>query len=369
MTDEELAAAGLFDPSDDSPRRADLVRRCLELGLTVEEIREAGDDLVPCAVDAIFRRGQEQLTLAEVAERAGLDDDTLAAIGRAMGFGGASRDQRVWNEDDVASMATLAASREFLGEDALMQVLRVSTAAVTRIGDALMSTFLTTAGASASAEDDSGLELIEANVAGAALLEDLGPWLGRALTRFLRVEFRNSSESEIATALADGVDTPVVAIGFADLVGSASHAERRSLVELNIALQRFEATANDVVVAHGGRVVKFIGDEVMFRADNADVAAAIALDLVERVRADPELPPLRAAVTYGMVLSREGDYYGPTVNLAARILGLAPMNGVVVSLATGDALSPTSGIAVEPLGAIEIQGLGEPIELAALRKS
>ena len=369
MTDDELAAAGLFDPSTDSPRRAELLRRCLQLGMTVGEVRDAGDDLIHRAVDTILRRGQEQLTLGEVAERAGIDGDALAAIARATGFTGANQDQPVWSEDDVASMTALAAGREFLGEEAMMQVLRVSNAAVGRIGDALISTFLTAAAAPAMAEDDSGLGLLEANVAGVALIEDFGEWLGIALTRYLRVAFRDTNDAEMAAALADGVDTPVLAIGFADLVGSTSHAERRTLVELNVALERFEVTAVEVVGAQGGRVVKFIGDEVMFRADDADVAAAIALDLVEVVRADPELPPLRAAVTHGMVLSREGDYYGPTVNLAARILKLAPMNGVIVSLATAEALDPEAGIDVDPLGAIEIQGLTEPVELAALRRS
>jgi class 3 adenylate cyclase len=369
MTDDELTAEGLFDPESDSPRRAELVRRCLDVGMTVEEIRQAGDDLVPLAIDAIFRVSREQLTLAEVAERAGVDDETLAAIARATGFAGPNRDQRVWNDDDVASMAILATSQEFLGDDALQQILRTSTAAVGRIGDAVMSTFLTSAGAAAMAEDDSGLGLVEANQAGAALLEGFGPWLTRALTRHLRVAFRDSSELEMTAALDHGVDTPVLAIGFADLIGSTSHAERRTLVELNAALHRFELTAIDVVNAHGGRIVKFIGDEVMFRAADADVAAAIALDLVDEVRADDELPPIRAAVTYGMVLSREGDFHGPTVNLAARILKLAPMNGVVASLATAESFSPDAGIDVEALGAIEMQGMAEPVELAALRRS
>ncbi len=369
MTDEELEAAGLLDPSSDSPRRADLLRRCLELGLTVEEIREAGDDLVPRAIEEIFRGGREQLTLAEAGRRAGLDDDTLAAIARATGFIGPNRDRPVWDDEDVAIMASLAAGWDFLGEDAMMQVLRVSTAAVARLGDAVMSTFFTSAGAQAMAEDESGLDLLEANAAGLALLEEFGSWLVRSLIRHLRVEFRDASDAEMAAALTDGVDTPVMAIGFADLVGSASHAERRTLVELNDALERFEVTAVEVVGAHGGRIVKFIGDEVMFRADDANVAAAIALDLVEAVRSHPELPPLRSGVTYGMVLSREGDYFGPTVNLAARILKLAPMNGVVVSQAAADALDPEAGFEVESHGAIEMSGLADPVELAALRRS
>ena len=113
MTDDELVVAGLFDPSGDSPRRADLVRRCLEVGLTVEEVRDAGDDLLPRAIDAVLRGGREQLTLAEVAERAGVDADMLDAFSRATGFASTTQTQRVWDEEDVASMAAMVAGREF----------------------------------------------------------------------------------------------------------------------------------------------------------------------------------------------------------------------------------------------------------------
>ena len=113
MTDDELIVAGLFDPTSHHPRRADLVRRCLEVGLTVDEIRDAGDDLIPHAIDATLRGGREQLTLAEVADRAGIDADMLAAFGRATGFASTTQTQRVWDEEDVASMAAMVAGREF----------------------------------------------------------------------------------------------------------------------------------------------------------------------------------------------------------------------------------------------------------------
>jgi len=367
VSDEELAAAGLFDPATQSPRRADLVRRCLHLGLTLDEIRAAGDDLIRHAIDAIHRRGDEQLTIAEIGRRAGLDNATIAMIAHATGFAGISEHRRVWNEFDVGAMTNLAASVELLGEEAAMQVLRVSTAAIGRIGDSLISTFITTAGAPAMAEDDSGLGLLEANEAGAELLQEFGDWLASGLNRYLRVALRDSTEAEMATAIADGVDTPVMAIGFADLVGSTSHAERSSLVELNTALQRFEVTSSDIVSAHGGRIVKFIGDEVMFRAHDAETAVAIALELSSAIEADAELPPLRSGVNYGMVLSREGDYYGPTVNLAARIAKLAPVNGVVVPQAIADVIAPQMTCHLDPLGTIEIPGLQDPVDLTALR--
>ena len=126
--------------------------------------------------------------------------------------------------------------------------------------------------------------------------------------------------------------------------------------------------ATEVVLAGGGRVVKFIGDEVMFRAPDADGACAIALDLVARVRADPDLPPLRAGVAYGDVLSRDGDFYGPTVNLAARITKLSALDGVVATEAAAEALADDHPFVITALGAIDMKGIAEPVELAAVSR-
>ena len=336
--------------------------------MTVDEIGEAGDDLLERALDVIFAGGREQLTLREAAARAGLPDEQMKRFAIATGVG-AALDARVWNDEDVRSMAKFAEWDELFGEDAVMQLLRVTASAVARVGDAAMSIFLTSVAAPAIARDDTGLELLVANEAGAALLPEFGAWFNRALVRHLRLTFRNSSDEEVAAALVEGVDTRTLAIGFADLVGSTSHAERRTLAELNAALNRFESAAVEAVTTRGGWVVKFIGDEVMFRADRADIACMIAMDLSELVRADPELPPLRVGVAYGEVLSREGDYYGPTVNLAARVLKLAPMNGVVATLNTAQALGNDSGIVTDSLGAIEMPGFSDPVELAALRRT
>ena len=120
-----------------------------------------------------------------------------------------------------------------------------------------------------------------------------------------------------------------------------------------------EAMAFDVVSEHEGRVVKLIGDEVMFRADSPDAACDVAADLVEAVREDPTLPPLRVGIAYGNVLSREGDFYGPIVNVAARVAKLASLNGIVVTIETIDALERPDRFAVEPLGVVEIRGVAE----------
>ena len=110
-----------------------------------------------------------------------------------------------------------------------------------------------------------------------------------------------------------------VVVGFADLVGFTALAQQVSDEELAEVVDQFERLAYDVVVAGGGRVLKMIGDEVMFLVEDPVAAAEIALGLADASRDAAELSDVRVGLALGPVLEREGDAYGPTVNLASRI--------------------------------------------------
>lgn len=343
-----------------------LRRRCLELGMTTDEIRAAGDDLAEAAVKRIFVPSGAQFSVSDVSEQAHVSEELVERFARTCGIAEPDVDDITLTEREMELVTFMAPAFDLFGEEAVLQLLRVAAAAVARIGDTTISTFSTGAGARATRADDSGLLLLEANLAAAEMLPQFGDLLTQMLVRYLGQEYRQMNEQTLSLALSDGVDASKMAIGFADLVGSTSLAERGSLAELNSALDAFEQTAADTVRANDGRVVKFIGDEVMFRADSADAACTIAIDLIETLRSDDLVPPVRVGLAFGDVLTRSGDFYGPTVNLAARLTKLAPMNGVVATAATVDALSTPNQFDIGNLGAIEVAGLAEPVVLANL---
>jgi adenylate cyclase len=121
-------------------------------------------------------------------------------------------------------------------------------------------------------------------------------------------------------------------------VGSTQWAQRFELGDLSRALSRFDSVVTEIVVAHGGRVVKLIGDEVMFIARTPDDASMAALAMLHALQHDDVLPSLRAGVASGEVVARDGDYEGPVVNLAARAAKLAMPNSLLVDDATCNAL-------------------------------
>jgi class 3 adenylate cyclase len=126
-------------------------------------------------------------------------------------------------------------------------------------------------------------------------------------------------------------------------------------------VRRFEELVWDVVTRAGGRVVKLIGDEAMFVVEDAVPACQIALDLVEL---SPY--PLRVGLARGAVVGLFGDYYGETVNLAARLAGVADASSAIVSEAVRSSAADAYSFAEEPVR--RLKGFSGPIPVHRLRR-
>jgi adenylate cyclase len=163
------------------------------------------------------------------------------------------------------------------------------------------------------------------------------------------------------------VATLVRSVGFADLV-SFTHVVRRSTErELAGLVQRFEAETSDIVSAHGGQVVKTVGDEVLFVTVSAASAGAIGLEIAEAMAADDLLPDVRVGLATGPLLARLGDVFGTTVNRASRLTALAAPGTVLVDEQTAVRLVAVDGFEVVPQARRQLRGIG-PVTPSLLRR-
>jgi adenylate cyclase len=160
----------------------------------------------------------------------------------------------------------------------------------------------------------------------------------------------------------------VRSVGFADLVSFTTLVRRMSERQLAQVVQRFEALTSDVVTAHGGRVIKTVGDEVLFVTIGTAPAAAIALDLVQAMGDDDFLPDVRVGMAFGHIVSRLGDVFGTTVNRASRLTGVARPGTVLVDDALAASLSSLSGFEMSPLRRRTLRGIG-PVTPWELRRA
>ncbi|MFZ5850764.1 MAG: adenylate/guanylate cyclase domain-containing protein [Actinomycetota bacterium] len=261
--------------------------------------------------------GERRYTRGQVAARVGVDVDRARLFWRAMGFPDVGDDEVVFTDADVAALARVT---ELLDEGLLdlgtaVQLGRAMGRTTARLADWQMEAFTERAG-------DTGAQALD-------LTRRLLPDLEALLTFVWRRQLAAAALRRAPGGPAEAAGQRL-AVGFADLVGFTRLSRRLGERELAEVVERFEAGASDLVSGVGARIVKTVGDEVLFVADAPDVAAEAALALAEATAADPVVPPVRVGLAYGPVLSRLGDVFGTTVNLASRLTALAPPGAVLV---------------------------------------
>ncbi|MBK8469018.1 MAG: adenylate/guanylate cyclase domain-containing protein [Actinomycetales bacterium] len=199
------------------------------------------------------------------------------------------------------------------------------------------------------------------------LADELEPMLVYAWRRHL-TDALSRLLADVSAATADA-PSQLRCVGFADLVSFTTLVRQLSERDLARTVQRFEALATDVVTAHGGRVVKTVGDEVLYTTRAPAPGAAISLDLVDALEEDPLLPRVRVGVAFGPVVSRLGDVFGVTVNRASRLTAVAQPDAVLVDGPLATALASQSGFRLTPMRRRSLRGVGFVTPFALSRVS
>jgi adenylate cyclase len=367
---DQLTALGLYDPeADNAGDRLALLGFLLEQGASVDEMVEADRNgrLAGLAGDRLVRPGRARLTLGEVATRSGVSPELVARLRRSLGFPDPGPDAAAFSEADVETVRFLGAACDLLGETVGLDLARVLSSHLARIAEAIISAVGMYRDAPLIAAGASELEAAQAAASNVALL----PQVSQAMDTVLRhhVEAANNRRFELAFPVP-GADTVDLAVGFADLVGYTAMAEQLSTAELATAMAAFEGLVFDLITAEGGRLVKLIGDEVMFVANDATEGCAILLRLLDELAADEVLPQMRGGLAAGKVLVRDGDYYGSVVNLASRAVKVARPNTALVTNEVRERVAEShDAYHFTSVDAGPLKGLATPVPLFGVRRA
>lgn len=180
--------------------------------------------------------------------------------------------------------------------------------------------------------------------------------------------FLGGFEAGLAGAgLYQPVDQPP-AICFLDLSGYTRLTEERGDAAAADLAGRLSKLVNRTSAQHGGKPIKWLGDGVMFHFRDAGPGVVAALEMVEGA-GEAGLPPAHVGLHAGPVLFQEGDYFGRTVNVAARIADYARRGEVLVSEEVVAASGELRGIQFDLIGPVELKGLTEAVSLHVARRS
>jgi adenylate cyclase len=379
----QLVAAGALQHAEaelGSPgavRRARLLWSWRQAGLTVETVVAMVDRgaLSLAFLDAPVMDLPERLdsSYEELAADRGVPMSFVRALHQSLGFAPPEPSDRA-GEDD-ATMLEMA--RLFRGagatDDATLRLLAVYADNLRRIAKAEADYYEANVERRLRAEGLGERQLIE-------LGTQLGDRVIGLLERVLLMVYRRRREhvwtehaiNHVEQVLeGSGLQQRVAqppAICFVDLTGFTRLTEERGDEAAAQVAQRLAALVNDISRRRGGRPVRWLGDGGMFYFREPGTAVVAGLDLVERAPV-VDLPPVHVGIHTGPVISQDGDVYGGTVNLAARIASYAQAGQVVVSEETAHR-SGERQVWFDPLGAVELKGVAKPLPLyQAYRKS
>ncbi len=364
MDVDDWVAAGLYDPDDpNAPERLALLEYLTERGATLEQMVEAhGVRSLPGVAGDLLIRGATEVPLSEISARSGV---SVPRVMRAMLAAGipVTPDSKV-PANLVSLMEAFEAGAALMGDDAILAFTRVLGASAINIAEAAVALFWAEFGPGSVNEGPDELARARLSEAATRVFTAVPGVLAEAvMDQFERTQRRVQAVRSWSEPSRDddlGGATEVVALGFVDLVGSTAWAQRVGFREQNLALTRFESAAWSSAVLSGGRVVKTIGDAVFFAAPDADAACRIGAEVCQAAGDDDVLPPARGAVGIGPVTPREGDYYGPLVNLLSRLVKVGAPGELVVTEAVAADLKPDRWL-LRPLEPADLRGIERPV--------
>ncbi|HVU61636.1 MAG TPA: adenylate cyclase regulatory domain-containing protein [Mycobacteriales bacterium] len=360
----EYEAAGLYDPLDpDADARAELIAYLVEVGASLEEMvaAHAQGRLFALAGDRVIIPGRDQFSLNDIAAATGAPVADVCAIWRALGFPRAGWDDLVASPEDVEAVRVIVDMSRLIGLQGVLGIARVVASSMTRIADAASTAVRTQVPQLALGLSESELVTAKTFEGVATFVPRVGQALDAVWRHHLEAARRHWERSDsVDLAESGGVR---LGVGFADLSGFTGMTESLTMVELSRLLTVFEEVADDIVRDEDGRVVKYIGDAVMYVTHGASSAVRVADRLLDA--AEVRGMQARAGVTVGVVLSLEGDYFGPVVNLAARLVAMAAPGELLV---TDEVVARIDGaMEAVALGPRAIRGFSKEIEVAKLR--
>ena len=304
------------------------------------------------ALERLLLDGPRRYTRLQVAALAGMEPTRTQRLWRALGFPDAADDDPAFTDADVQALAILSELIDsgFVDAETEASIARAMGQALSRLADwqaDMLADALTRTGPAGERRPASPDEAVAVARALLPKMRDIQHYVWR---RHLAA----NADRLLASAAGQG-DRRELAVGFADLVGYTSRSRGMGGRELGAMVEDFEAIATEVIARHRGRVVKTVGDGVLFTAGSAVDAVEIGLLLPEAWDA-AERPPLRVGAAYGTVLTRLGDVYSPVVNLASRLTSLARPGTVLVDRDLVDRIRDLSEYRVRPLRRVSVRG-------------
>lgn len=380
----DLARSGVTRASEEGPFEAVDVQRVitaaayLDAGFTLEQLSSAiGERSLSFEFADAFQQEPTELsgrTFGEFADSLGEPMDRLRTVYGAFGLPLPEPSTRTRLVEEELVSAFVTTWRVAADPEATIRAARIFGDSARRSSEGWVDLYVEQVSLPNMERESSYEAYAAATIEPATRLVRLAPrllvWLQqRHSTRAMRAVNLELFERDLMSRQVIPErprDLPVIA--FVDLVGYTRMTEAQGDSRAVHAASRLQALAEAAALAHGGRVVKLLGDGVMFRFDDVTAAASGLLELADDVPA-AGLGSVHMGLERGAVIERDGDYFGRTVNLAARIAGSAQAGEVLAGPGATGALEEDVRFTLLPVPDREFKGFATPVRVRRVQSA
>ena len=298
--------------------------------------------------------GARRYTRIDVEVRSGVERERNERLWRALGFADVDDSDVVFTEADVEALKLIdgLVTSGLIAPNVEAAVARAAGQALSRLAEweiGLLNDFVVpkTGNGTVTPDEEAVLQFAETLL---PIMEQLHSYVWRRHVAAVA--------GRALAASPDELESNTLVVGFADVVAYTRLTRNLPDSELAELIERFESTVADVIAARSGRVIKMLGDEVLFAASDPAAAAVIALDLLDAIVVDGELPNVRIGMARGNVLSRFGDVYGPVVNVASRLTSAAKPGTILVDVDLATVLADRPDLRLYRRRPMAVRGYG-----------
>jgi adenylate cyclase len=313
----------------------------------------------PAAIVRAILREEPSYSAEEIAGETGLTLGQARRLWRALGFPEAEG-AAVYTSSDADAIRTLVGSIDtgLLDFDLAVTITRALGQTMARLADWEVAALVHRVEELQAADGAPGDRMATAT----RMLEELGEGFEAMMLYAWRRHLAAAVARIVALGEADDLHTTQLTVGFADIVSFTALSNEISRERIGDLVELFESRCADVVAAQRGRVIKSIGDSVLFVNDDPIRAYDTAEGIITVIGRDSRMPDVRLGLASGAVVMRLGDVFGPPVNLAARLTAVARRNRIIIDAATA-ALLPADQFETRRLPERPVRGFGlvEPV--------
>jgi adenylate cyclase len=353
--------------------RARLIDYLRRHGVGEDELRDAAaQNRLPLLIIDRTVTGRATMSIEQVAQRTGISADFAARIWRALGLPPGEPGEVICTRRDLEAMRIVAAMGGIFSEAEIVEAASVLGLAMAQVAGSQVDLFRRSLNQQITGSVGGNLDHVLRSAAMVDLMLPTAAQLMEVVHR-RHIEAAVRGESVVAVELATGALPGQVelCIGFADLVGFTAASDHLAPMDVGEMAGALVHHAEGALPAQGARIVKTIGDAVMFTAPDPGSGAAAALALLDAASADAKLPPLRVGLAFGPVLRRYGDYFGRTVNVASRLCTAASPGAVLLHCpAPVDAAAWSArGVAAGRPVRLRVKGIEDGVEAVPVRRA